>query len=462
MSAEPIPRRPAGMTEFPLSALQQRLWFLCTSWDGDASPTVYLALRLRGDVDIDALAGALRDVADRQESLRTRIVAGSPDAEPVAVIDPPGGLEVERLELSGDGDRERRLSRLLDGWARTLFELRGGSLVRARIVRMGDADHVLSVVLHHIIADGASTPVLAKEIGAHYVARVNGTSPDLPPLPVGYADFAVWQSHGNGLGGAQGLRYWTQRLAGLPVPDLATDRPRPARKGTRGGELQHPLDPQLAVALERFARAYRGTLFHVLLAAFWALLSRHGAGTDVCVGSPVGGRTRVEFEPLIGNFGNTLPLRGDLSGDPTFAELLARARAASFGALAHQEVPFAHVVAALDLPRDPSRMQVFGAIIVLHYVGGDDPLPGLPAEPIRADAPQITHDVVLDAWRGPDDLILVLRYDTALFDESTMRGWAAEFEAMLRAALADPLVRLSTVDASIVDVSIVDAATEVA
>jgi hypothetical protein len=446
MSTEPIPRRPDGMTELPLSALQQRLWFLCTSYQGTSSPTVYLAHRLRGPVDVEALAGALRDVADRQESLRTRIVVRSPGTPPVAVIDPPGGLRVQRMDLSDlpDAQRERRIRDLLDEWALTLFELAGGPLVRARIVRMGEDDHVLSVVLHHIIADGASTPVLAREIGAHYRARTAATTPQVPPLAVGYGDFALWQSHGNGLGGPDGLPYWTRQLAGLPVPELDTDRPRPPQKGTRGAELRQPLGVELTVALEKLARAHRCTLFHVLLAAFWTLLSRHGGGEDVCVGSPVGGRTRVEFEPLVGNFGNTLPLRGDLSGDPTFADLLGRARTATFGALAHQEVPFAHVVAALDPPRDQSRMQVFGAILVLHYLGGEDPLPGLPAEPFPAvGAPAITHDVVLDGWRDAGGLTLMLRYDTALFDASTMHAWIAEYGAMLRAAVADPQTRLS-------------------
>jgi hypothetical protein len=439
MSSEPIPRRPAGMTELPLSALQQRLYHLCISYEGTSSPVVYLAHRLRGRVDIDALADALRDVSERQESMRMRIVVRSPGSGPVVVLDPPGGLEVRRLELSGlpAAEREARLRDLLDEWALTLFELPGGSLVHARILRMGEDDHVLSVVLHHIIADGQSLPVLAREIGAHYRARVTGTPPDVPPLTVGYGDFAVWQSHGNGTGGADGLGYWTRRLAGLPVPDLDTDHARPAQKGTRGAELEYPLGVELTVELEKLARAHRSTLFHVMLAGFWALLSRHGAGEDVCVGSPVGGRTRTEFEPLVGNFGNTLPLRGDLSGKPTFTELLARARSATFGALAHQEVPFAHVVAALDLPRDPSRMQVFGAILVLHYTDAEDPLPGLPAEAVpTVGAPQITHDVVLDAFRDTAGLNLLLRYDTALFDASTMRAWAAEFEDLLRAATA--------------------------
>ena len=439
MSSQPIPRRPDRMTELPLSALQQRLYHLCTSYEGTSSPVVYLAHRLRGPVDIDALAGALRDVSERQESMRMRIVVRAPRAGPVVVIDPPGGLEVRRLDLSGlpAAEREARMRGLLDEWALTLFELPGGPLVHARILRMGEDDHVLSVVLHHIIADGQSLAVLARDISAHYRARVTGTPPDVPPLAIGYGDFAVWQSHGNGTGGPDGLEYWTRQLAGLPVPDLATDHPRPAQKGTRGAELRYRLGVEPTVELERFARAQRCTLFHVMLAAFWALLSRHGAGEDVCIGSPVGGRTRMEFEPLVGNFGNTLPLRGDLSGDPTFTELVSRARAAAFGALAHQEVPFAHVVAALDLPRDQSRMQVFGAIMVLHYAGDEDPLPGLPAEAIPAvGAPQITHDIVLDAFRDAAGLTLLLRYDTALFDAATMHAWAAEFEAMLRSATA--------------------------
>ena len=438
MSSEPVPRRPAGMTQLPMSALQQRIYYLCTSYQGTSSPVVYLAHRLRGPVDIEALAAAVRDASDRQESMRMRMVQTA-GAGPVVVLDPPGRLEVERLDLSGlpPERREERMRELLDAWALTLFELPGGALVQARILRMGEDDHVLSVVLHHIIADGQSLAVLAQEIGAHYRARVTGTAPDLPELSVGYGDFAVWQSQGNGLGGPDGLAYWRQRLAGLPVPDLATDHPRPAEKGTRGAELRYRLDVERTVALERYARAHRCTLFHVMLAAFWTLLSRHGAGLDVCVGSPVGGRTRTEFEPLVGNFGNTLPLRGDLSGNPTFIEVLSRARAAAFGALANQEVPFAHVVAALGLPRDPSRMQVFGAILVLHYPDAGDPLPGLPAEAVpTVGAPQITHDIVLDGFRDGSGLNLILRYDTALFDTSTMHAWAGEFEDILGAATA--------------------------
>jgi len=183
----------------------------------------------------------------------------------------------------------------------------------------------------------------------------------------------------------------------------------------------------------------------VLLAAFWTLLSRHSGQHDICVGSPVGGRTRIEVEPLIGNFASTLPLRGDLSGDPTFVELLRRTRRAVIGALAHQEVPFGRIVAQLDLPPDPSRMQVFAAILVLHYAQTVDgpPLPGLRAEPFAAGVPQITHDIVLDAWRGPAGLALLLRYDSALFDQSTIRTWADEFEDLLRRALADPGSHLS-------------------
>ncbi len=444
MNSEPIPRRPAGMSEVPLSALQQRLYFLCTNYHGTSSPVVYLAFRLRGPVDLDALTAALRDVSDRQESMRTRILRRTDG--PVAVIDPPGTLQVHRLDLTRlpPTDRETRMRALLDQWALTLFDLDGDPLVHARILTLDPDHHVLSVVLHHIIADGASTAVLAREIGAHYHARTTNTPPAVPHLPIGYGDFALWQSHGNGLGGPDGLQYWTRQLTGLPVPDLHTDRPRPAHKGTRGADLRHPLGTELTLDLEKLARDHRCSLFHVLLATFWALLSRHGAGPDICVGSPIGARTRTEFEPLIGNFGNTLPLRGDLTGNPTFTQLLNRARTTTLAALAHQDVPFAHVIAALNPPPDQSRMQVFGAILVLHYTAIDNPLPGLPAQPIPAvGAPQITHDIVLDGWRDHTQLTLMLRYDTALFNEPTMRQWATEYEAMLRAAIADPDTRLS-------------------
>ena len=220
---------------------------------------------------------------------------------------------------------------------------------------------------------------------------------------------------------------------------------RPAEKGTRAAEVEHVIDGELAEALERLARAERCTLFMLLLAGLQALLARDSGQDDVCVGTPIAGRTRVELAPLVGLFANTLPLRGDLSGDPTFRELLARTRDTAIDALDRQDVPFGRVVAELDLPSDLSRTQVFQVIFVLHTQAGSagPDLPGLRVEAFPVGSPQIIHDLVLDVWRGSSDLAAIFRYDRALFKPATIESMARRYEGLLRATVGNPDGRLS-------------------
>lgn len=441
----PIPRRPGGVTEVPLSAFQQRMWFLCTSYEGASSPVVYLSHRLRGPLDTEALARAVRLVVDRHESLRA--VVDRREHGPVLVITPPGRHTVERVALDHlpPDVREERLTELLAARTGMLFPLDGEELITSCLIRLADDEHVLSIVVHHLVADGASSGILSAELSACYGALVRGEEPSLPPLAVGYGDFARWQQSGLDERARDGLNYWRERLAGLAPLELPTDGPRPAFKGTRGADLVHLIGADLLAGVEALARSARCSTFTVLLMAYQALLARRSGQDDVCVGIPVAGRGRIELEPMIGLFGNTLPMRGDLGGDPTFRELLRRGRSMVLGALSRQDVPFGHVVAQLDLPDDPSRTQVFQTIAVLHTeAGGELELAGLTVSGLPAGMPQIIHDLVLDMWQRPTGLETVWRYDTALFGAATVAGLAGAFEEVLRRVVADPESRLST------------------
>jgi hypothetical protein len=440
-----IGRSPADLVELPLSALQQRIWFICTGYPGESSSVVLLAHRLRGTLEADAWARAVGAVVDRHESLRALFPIR--DGVPVQVIGPAVGLDVERIDLSGlpADTRERGARDIVDERARALLDLEHGPLVSSFLIRLADDDHVWGMTIHHLLADGASSAIVGREVRAYYRAFVEGTDPGLPELPVHYGDFALWQHHGNGLGQDDDLEYWREQLAGVPVLELPTDAPRPAEKGTRAAEVEHVIDGDLTEALERLARTERCTQFMLLLAAFQALLARDSGQDDVCVGIPIAGRTRVELAPLVGLFANTLPLRGDLSGDPTFRELLARTRDTAIDALDRQDVPFGRVVAELDLPQDLSRTQVFQVIFVLHTQAGAAAadLPGLRVEGFPVGSPQIIHDLVLDVWPGSADLAAIFRYDRALFKPATIESMARRYERLLRGAVGNPDARLS-------------------
>ncbi|MBB5868899.1 hypothetical protein F4553_002278 [Allocatelliglobosispora scoriae] len=441
----PIPRRPADVTRVPLSAFQQRMWHLCTAYPGTSSPVVSLNHRLRGPLRTDALIRAIGMVVDRHESLRTVVV--DTDLGPQQSFLPLGGHTVELVDLGDlpEGEREERLAELLGSRTAMLFDLHGDSLVRSSLIRLAETDHVLSIVMHHIIADGASAGILAADLAACYRACVEGASPALPDLIIGYGDFALWQRDGFDARAAEGLAYWRERLAGVTPLELPTDFPRPAELGTRAADVSVHVGADVVEGVEQLARASRCSTFTVLLAAYQALLAGRSGTDDICVGIPVAGRTRMELEPMIGLFGNTLPMRCDLSGDPTFAELLKRARSMVLGGLSRQDVPFGHVVAQLDLPSDPSRTQVFQTIMVLHTEGGSEglDLTGLAVEPTPAGMPQIIHDLVLDLFPRPDGLETDWRYDTALFTAETIMELAADYGKVLRRIAAEPGVRIS-------------------
>ncbi|GAA0258953.1 non-ribosomal peptide synthetase [Saccharothrix mutabilis subsp. mutabilis] len=423
----------------PLSHAQQRLWLLDQVNGGTAAYNSPWALRLRGPLDVDALRAALGDVVARHESLRTVFpqVDGVP-AQRVLDTAPellPAG-EADLAELSAH-----------------VFDLADETPLRAHLLAVSPDEHVLLLVLHHIASDGWSKGPLLRDLATAYTARAGGAAPDWAPLPVQYADYALWQRELLGDAddpdslAARQLRFWRDTLAGAPEQlDLPTDRPRPAVASGRGGLAAVEFGGDVRDAVRSLAEATGGTTFMVLHTALAALLTRLGAGTDVVVGSPVGGRTDEALDDAVGFFVNTLALRVDTSGDPEFGELLARVRAADLAAYDHQDVPFDRVVEELNPPRSLSRHPLFQVTLVVQNAAGGDaaPLPGLAVEPVPTWTGTAKFDLVLAFTEHADGLTANVEYATDLFDETTARSLLTRVGRLL--ASAAPTTRLAELD----------------
>jgi amino acid adenylation domain-containing protein/FkbM family methyltransferase len=429
----------------PLSFAQERLWFLHRMEPESAFYNVPAALRLSGALDARALGAALGGIVDRHESLRTtfREEAGSPVQEIAAFAGfPLPAADLSRLPAAR---REAEARRLASEAARRPFDLERGPLFRAALLRLGAEDHLLLLAMHHVVSDGWSMGILFRELSALYGAFREGLESPLAELPVQYADYAVWQ-RGRLAGEAMDrhLDWWRERLAGAPVLlELPTDRPRPAVQSYRGSHERIELPAALAERLEALARREGATLFMVLLGAFQVLLGRYAGADDVVVGSPVAGRTRGEVEPLIGFFANTLALRADLSGDPTFREALRRVREATLGAYEHQEVPFERLVAELRPERSLSHSPLFQAMFTLLDAGPPAGLPGLRTASLDGDPDTAKFDLVLALGRGAGGLRGVLSYGTALWERETAARMAGHLGRVLEQAAGAADVRLS-------------------
>ncbi len=442
----PVLPRPRGGT-LPLSLAQQRLWFLHELEPESAAYHVPAAVRLAGSLDADALERALTEVVRRHDVLRTRI--STRDGEPVQVVVPVERLSLRRVDLRHlpDWEREEEVERLAAEEARAPFDLGGEPPIRGALFRLGPADHLLVVTLHQVAGDGWSTEVVFREVGVLYDAFARGRPAALPELPFQYADFAAWQCGwltGTVLD-AQAA-YWRGRLAGAPAAlELPTDRPRAAVQGQRRGVEPFVLYPTLAEGVRALSRRQGATLFMTLLAALQAVLSRWAGQEEVVVGSPVAGRASPEEERLVGPFVNVLPLRGDLAGDPSFAELLRRVRETTLEAYAHADVPFERLVEALGVARDLSRTPVFQATFALHREPVAPRIPGVLAEvvEVRTGAGRMDLDVALT--EAEDGFHGTIEYDADLFDAETVHRLAEHLRVLLEAAVAHPEVPISRV-----------------
>ncbi|HEV3458858.1 MAG TPA: condensation domain-containing protein, partial [Thermoanaerobaculia bacterium] len=459
-AADAIPRRGgrcrADAGGEPLSFAQERLWFLAQLEPDRPAYNLAAAVRLEGELDVPALAGALTEIVRRHETLRSRFVSREGQPAQATAPPPPGAafllpvVDLGRLPGEAAGGRRRAEAegrRLAAAAARQPFDLATGPLLRLLLLREAPRAATLVAAMHHIVADAWSCGVLVSELAALYGALAAGRAPALPVLPIQYADFARWQRRrltGPTLEGL--LAYWRARLAGLP-PELAlpADRPRPAAPGGRGGRHSWSASPELAARVRGLAQGSGATLFMALLAAFQGLLGRLTGQLDVAVGAPVAGRGRVETEGLIGFFVNTLVLRLDLAGDPDFGVLLARAREATLGALAHQELPFERLVADLRPDRAGAHNPLFQVAFVLQNAPVQAlRLPGLTiaASPVPTGGAMfdLTFELGEDGGGG---LAGHLDYDRDLFDAATAARLARHFSAVLDGGARVPGMRFA-------------------
>ncbi|HWG91861.1 MAG TPA: amino acid adenylation domain-containing protein, partial [Candidatus Thermoplasmatota archaeon] len=433
--------RATATGEAPLSFAQERLWFLDQWQPGSTTYLIPTALRLKGHLDVEALRAALEALVHRHEVLRSRIVAQ--DGVPRAVIDPPTRfpLPVESLSDPAPEAREEAALRLAREEARRPFDLAAEPPVRARLLRLAGDDHFLLVTLHHIAFDGWSLDVLLNEVSAVYQARLEGRmEAPLPPLPVQYGDYARWQRRHLEEGAlAAGLAHWRRELAGLEPLALPTDRPRPPLRRGRGGRVSLRVGRDALEGLREVARKEGATLFTSVLAAYQTLLHRYSGQEDIAVGTPVAGRTRPEVEPLVGLFVNTLVLRGDLSGDPTFRELVARTRSTFLAAYDHQEVPFDRLVSELAPDRDLSRTPLFQTMLVLHPPSpGGFTLPGLTVTQVPVTEPAAEFDLTLTLHETENGLEGHLEYNADLFDPATAERLSTHLSTLLETAPRQP------------------------
>ncbi|ACB75251.1 non-ribosomal peptide synthetase [Opitutus terrae] len=427
--------------DLPLSFAQERLWFLNQLEPGNPFYNMPAALRLQGRFDVPAAAGVLQELTRRHESLRTTFAAV--EGQPVQVIAASAQVPLPVIDLAAlpAAERADAARRWTAEEARRPFDLARGPLLRAALLRLADDEHILLLTMHHIVSDGWSMGVLTRELGELYAAATEGRASPLPELSIQYVDFAVWQRGWlRGAVLATQLDYWKQQLAGAPpVLKLPTDRPRPAVQSFRGGSHAFRLDGEITAQLQALSRRAGTTLFMTLEAAFAVLLSRYSDQPDIVVGTPIANRHRAEIEPLIGFFVNTLVLRNDLTGEPSFLELLGRVRRAALDAYAHQDLPFERLVDELQPERDLSRNPIFQVMFALHNTPHRERvLPGLTITDLAAERISAQFDLVLDVWETSDGLKAVLEYATDLFDPGTIERMAGHWRTLLAAAVAAP------------------------
>jgi amino acid adenylation domain-containing protein len=447
-SAGPIPPlAPVPRTApLPLSFAQQRLWFLDRLQPGSTAYNIPLAVRLTGPLAAAALERTLAEVVRRHEALRTTFAAG---AEPVQLVHPAASFSLPRVDLSALPlpVRSEEADRLVAADARRPFDLERGPLFRPALLRLGAEEHRVLATMHHIVSDGWSLEVFVREVAALYPSFAAGRPSPLPELPVQYADFASWQRRwlaGEML--AAETAHWRRRLAGAPaVLELPADRPRPAEWSGRGAHRSSAFPLPLAAALHALARREAVTPFMLLLAAFQALLARWSNQRDVCVGTPIAGRGRLENEGLIGFFVNTLVMRSHLADDPSGHDALARTREVALDAYAHQDLPFEKLVEELAPERSRAHSPLFQAMFALQNAMPQAlELPGLALAALPVASATTKFDLSLTLFQAVDGALAgSLTYAADLFDSATILRLLASYETLLTHLANDPGRRLS-------------------
>lgn len=438
--ARVVEPRPAD-TAPPLSSGQERLWFMDQFTPGSTAYTLAPARRFRGPFDRAALDAALTDLAARHESLRMTFRTTETGTAEVRVAE-PGPFAARCLDAGTDRDPQARAAAELGALIAEPFDLQAGPLLRALVVRIAEDDHVLALVMHHIICDGWSIDLLNRELDLRYAHHAHGSPGELPALPVQFGDYAAWQQDRLENGQLAASRaYWRNQLDAVPALELPSDRPRPPLFTFDGAATEFHWSAELSRQIGESARSYGASTYMVLMAAFQALLGRHSGQRDFAVGSAVAGRLHAELEGVVGAFVNMLPIRARLSADLDFGQLISRVRETTLDAYAHQEVPFEQMVGDLAVERDVSRAAVFQTTFAFQNYGdrATTPTAGLDSEGFGYEATTTHADLALYMREEPDGgLYGLLTYRTDLFDAATVERLAERFELLTAAGVADP------------------------
>ncbi|HEY0607297.1 MAG TPA: amino acid adenylation domain-containing protein, partial [Herpetosiphonaceae bacterium] len=438
---KPIPRT----GPLPLSFSQQRLWVLHQFNPQDASYHLPFALHIKGDFHQALLQRCLDEIVRRHESLRTAFAATDDTITQIIAPPQPVALTLINLESQPAAEQAATVRAIITEEAQRPFDLSQGPLLRVSLLRLGAQEHVVSLTIHHIISDAWSLGIFARELTTLYEAFSAEKPSPLPELPIQYADFAAWQRQWlSGEVFERQLAYWKNQLAGAPAKlALPTDRPRPPVQSFRGARYLQLLPQQLSAALNELGHQEEATLFMVLLASFQALLVRYTGQDDMVIGTAMAGRELAELNEVIGYFANTLPLRTDLTGNPTFRQALRRVQQTCLEAYAHQDVPFERLVKELADERDLSYAPIFQVLLVLQNAATDTiQLPGLTLSYLESHGGAARFDLSLDVAETPEGLHCAYEYNTDLFDAATIERLAEHFQSLLHDITAQPDRRL--------------------
>ncbi|MDZ8084262.1 MAG: amino acid adenylation domain-containing protein [Nostoc sp. DedQUE12b] len=452
--ADKQPIRPVKRQEnLPLSFAQQRLWFLAQLEPDSPFYNLPAAVRLEGELNVEALQQTFNEIINRHEALRTnfQIIEG----QAVAVIseEKPLNLSIFNISELPANKQEAEVKKLAFQEAQQPFDLKSDLLLRIKLLRLSKQEHIVLLTMHHMVSDGWSTGVLVQELATLYPAFCNrqaflrdATRRSLPKLPIQYVDFAAWQRQwlqGEVL--KSQISYWLKHLENAPrVLDLPTDYPRPAIQTFGGATYSFELSKELSATLNKLSQQQGSTLFMTLLAAFQILLWRYTLSEDIVVGSPIANRNRAEIEGLIGFFVNTLVLRTNLAGNPSFEELLKQVREVALGAYAHQDLPFELLVEQLQPQRDLSHTPLFQVMFVLQNAPMSAlELAGLTLTPLESDTGTAQFDLTLSMTQTESGLVGSIEYNTDLFEENTICRMSGHFQTLLKEISVNPKLRLS-------------------
>jgi len=431
----------------PLSYAQQRLWFLDQLEPGSPLYNLHLSLRLQGKVDFDALHQAINTIISRHEALRTTFQMQGNQA--CQVILPEYKLDLPTSDLSHilPAEREGKVCSIVIEEAQRPFDFSMQPPLRARLLKFDEEDHVFIMIIHHIIIDGWSLGVFNKELGLLYSAICSGKEAALPDLPVQYIDFSDWQRQrlqDEVL--EKQIKYWVDQLDGAPpLLELPTDRPRPAENSICGARQAIILPKELTAGLKTLCQQEQVTLFMILLAAYQTFLFRYSGQDDIVIGSPVASRIQPEIEGLIGFFINALVFRTDLSGNPTFRDLLARVKKTALDAYSHQDIPFEKLVEKLKPQRNLSYSPIYQVAFAFQNMHTKPlSLQGLTVTPLEIDRGTATFDLSLFVINTDQGLKILFEYNTDLFDDTTIGRMLGHYQQLLEGIVEDPDQTIST------------------